>query len=397
MFEQAPEVLEKRFGFRVAEYGLRQVFLRLPDHPLLAGLAAEHLQDWRGEATILPPRLKYETGPRYSPTVKWCDIEVTRLWRCGNRGSVASALIEKPVRGDFRPILDGGFSLQYSPLLEYREGEGMVLFCQMDVTGRSEGDPAAEILARNLLRYAAAWRPAPARKACYVGDPAGRRHLETAGVALASYEGGPVPPDQVLIVGSGGGKQLSPHAAAISKFVESGGHVLALGLEAGEANAFLPFQVQMKKEEHIAAFFEAFGNGSLLAGVSPADVHNRDVRELPLIVGGAIAFGDGVLAQAERANVVFWQLPPYAVAPAGVRESEWMLNGLEQFSLKKTFRRASFTLARILANMGVAGSTPVLARFSTPVPGSSAEKRWLDGLYLDQPVEWDDPYRFFGW
>ena len=23
--------------------------------------------------------------------------------------------------------------------------------------------------------------------------------------------------------------------------------------------------------------------------------------------------------------------------------------------------------------------------------------RWLDGLYLDVPEEWDDPYRFFRW
>jgi len=24
-------------------------------------------------------------------------------------------------------------------------------------------------------------------------------------------------------------------------------------------------------------------------------------------------------------------------------------------------------------------------------------KRWLTGLYLEQPEEWDDPYRFFRW
>ena len=24
-------------------------------------------------------------------------------------------------------------------------------------------------------------------------------------------------------------------------------------------------------------------------------------------------------------------------------------------------------------------------------------KRWLDGLYLDEPEAWDDPYRFFCW
>ena len=137
VFEQASDVLEKRLGFRVTEYGLRQVFPRVADHPLVAGISAEHLHDWRGEATILPPRLDYEMRPRYGPTVKWCDIPVTRVWRCGNRGNVASVLIEKPARGNFLPILDGGFSLQYSPLLEYRAGRGLVVFCQLDLIGRS--------------------------------------------------------------------------------------------------------------------------------------------------------------------------------------------------------------------------------------------------------------------
>jgi hypothetical protein len=31
------------------------------------------------------------------------------------------------------------------------------------------------------------------------------------------------------------------------------------------------------------------------------------------------------------------------------------------------------------------------------VDGAKPEKRWLDGLYLDPPEEWDDPYRFFRW
>ena len=121
--------------------------------------------------------------PRYGPTVQWCGIDVPRAWRCGCRGNVASVLIEKPARGDFLPILDGGYGLQYSPLLEYREGKGMVLFCQMDVTGRTEGDPAADALTRNLLRYVSAWKPPPRRKALYVGDPAGKKHLEAAGLS----------------------------------------------------------------------------------------------------------------------------------------------------------------------------------------------------------------------
>src|SRR5205085_1097109 len=108
--------------------------------------------------------LKYATRPRQGPTVQWCDLPVTRVWRCGNRGNVASILIEKPARGNFLPILEGGYSLHYSPLMEYREGKGFVLFCQVDVTGRSEAEPAAEMLIRNLIQYVLAWKPTPTRK-----------------------------------------------------------------------------------------------------------------------------------------------------------------------------------------------------------------------------------------
>jgi beta-galactosidase len=407
VFEQTAEVLEQRFGFRVAEYGLRQAFARVPDHPLLAGLQAAHLRDWRGAATISTPRLKYEKSQVYrsvTPTIKWCGLDVPQIWRCGNRGNVASALIEKPAKGDFLPVIEGGYSLQYAPLMAYREGKGLVLFCQMDVTGRTERDPAAEMLARNVLRYASAWQPAATRQALYVGPPAGRRHLEFSGVAVASYDGGQLSPDQVLIVGSGAGGVLAANATAIADFVRAGGHVLALGLDEPDANAFLGAKVTMRKAEHIAAYFEPFGVKSLLAGVGPADVHNRAPREVPLVSAGAAVAGDGVLAQTPGANVVFYQLPPYAVGWAdGVAVPVVTDNaaGKQQVvldpGLRRTYRRSAFALARLLANMGVAAPTPLLARFSSPVTAAGAEQRWLDAFYLDHPEEWDYPYRFFCW
>ena len=116
MFEQTSDALEKRLGFRVQEYGLRNVFERVPDHPVLAGLDTDNLRDWRGEATLLPPRLtEYQRHPRYGTTVERCGITVTQAWRAGCRGNVASVLIEKTTCGDFLPLVDGGFSLQYSP------------------------------------------------------------------------------------------------------------------------------------------------------------------------------------------------------------------------------------------------------------------------------------------
>ena len=388
VFEQTADVLEKRFGFRVQEYGLRNVQMRLPDHPALAGLDIENLRDWRGEATLLPPRLKYESNPEYfagTPLIRWCDIPVTHLWRCGNRGNVASVLIEKPARGDFLPIIDGGFSLQYSPLMEYREGKGLVLFCQMDVTGRTESDPAADRLTRNVLGYVADWKPAATRQALYVGDPAGKAHLEKSGVSTTLYQGGKPSADQVLIVGPGGGKELSAGSAPIAEWLKAGGRLLAIGLDQSDVSALLP-GVAMTKAEHIAAYFEPFALGSALAGVGPADVHNRDPRELSLVAAGATTVGDGVLATALDGNVVFCQLVP------------WQFDyGNAKHNVKQTFRRSSFLLTRLLGNLGVESATPLLARFSSPVDAAKAEKRWQEGLYLDQPEEWDDPYRFFRW
>ncbi|HXT41921.1 MAG TPA: glycoside hydrolase family 2 TIM barrel-domain containing protein [Candidatus Angelobacter sp.] len=382
VFEQTSDVLEKRLGFRVAEYGLRQLFPRVTDHPILAGLKTENLHDWRGSATILPPRLKYEIRPRYGPTVEWAGIPVPRVWRCGNRGNVASVLIEKPARGDFLPILDGGFSLQYSPLMEYREGKGMVLFCQLDVTGRTESDPTAEQLVRNLFRYVSDWKPVPRRKVVYAGDDDGRKFLDSLGVNPRPYDG-KLSSDDALVVSHGVEQALAKNASALTSFLKSGGNLLAIGLDQDEANAFLPFKVTMRKAEHVSSFFEPPGVSSLLAGIGPAEVHNRDPRELPLVTGAAQILGDGVLAIAADANVVFLQMAPWTFS----REQ----------SFRRTFRQTSVLLDRLLANMGVAGSTPLLERFSQPVEVTKSEKRWLSGFYLDQPEEWDDPYRFFRW
>jgi hypothetical protein len=409
VFEQTADALEKRLGFRVEEYGLRQVWPRLADSPLLAGLDTNNLRDWRGTSTLLPPTLDYTINNDHyngAPTVHWAGLEVTRLWRCGNWGNVASVLIEKPPRGDFLPIVDGGYALQYSPLLEYREGRGMVLFCQMDITGRTETDPAAETLACNILRYVDSWRPAPRRTAMYIGELAGQAWLEACGIQAAPFKGEPPAADQVLVLGPGAadttapGRDASPRrpsaaeSARIADWAKAGGRILALGLNQSEANSFLPAKVTMQSAEHIAAFFAPFGEDSLLAGISPADIHNRDPRKLPLLTGGATAYGDGVLAATS--NIVFCQLPPFEVSKTmGALSSSATNRTVPPFNQRRTFERTSFAVSRLLANFGVSAATPLLSRFADPA--TESKNRCLDGLYLTTPTEWDDPYRFFGW
>jgi len=252
------------------------------------------------------------------------------------------------------------------------------------VNGRTETDPAAETLARNIIQYVATWKPRPRRSVVYVGDAAGATYLASAGVRPGFYDPGKLSADQVLVVGPGAGNKLAPHAADLADWVKAGGHVLALGLDETEANSFLPLKISTVTREHIAAFFEPFTVSSPLAGVSPAEVHNRDPRDLPLVSGGATVVGDGVLAMAANALVVFCQLVPWQFDYSGAK-----------MNVKRTYRRVSCLLARLLGNMQAAGETPLLENLAKPVADN--EKRWLGGLYLDTPEEWDDPYRFFGW
>jgi hypothetical protein len=390
VFEQSSDVLEKRLGFRTTEYGLRRVFPRIPDHPILAGLDPEHLRDWRGEATTTPPRRTYElSDQRRGPTIHWCGIPVTRIWRCGNRGNVVSVLIEKPTRGDFRPILDGGYSLQYSPLIEYRQGKGMIVFCQLDLTGRTEDDPAAQFLLASLLNYVSSWKPppSPARGVTYAGDPKGKAFLQSAGIEPAAFDAGKSPdPASLLVLGPGAGEVLG----AARDFIKADGQVLALGLDQTVLESLAPLQVTFKTAEHIGAFFDPPKLDSPFAGIGSADVHVRAPRNLPLASGqGASILGDGVLASApagaRRPSIIFCQLAP------------WQFVDRREYNLRRTYRRTSFLVARLLANFGVAASTPLLDRFHNPPRDPSSEKRWLDGLYVDDVQEWDDAYRFFRW
>jgi hypothetical protein len=167
--------------------------------------------------------------------------------------------------------------------------------------------------------------------------------------------------------------------------LKAGGHLLAIGLDQQTADALLPVRVTFKAAEHISAFFDPNTANPLLKGVGSADVHSRDPHELSLITSGATPVANGVLATANNANVVFCQIVP------------WQFDPTKQSNLKRTYRRASFVLTRLLNNLGVASSSPILTRFNTPLATAKSEKRWLDGLYLDQPEEWDDPYRFFRW
>jgi len=76
-----------------------------------------------------------------------------RLWHWGNDNSVASYVIKKPQVGASRPLVDCGFDVMETPLLETVRGKGRIIFCQLDVTNRYGHDPVATRLVDNLFAY----------------------------------------------------------------------------------------------------------------------------------------------------------------------------------------------------------------------------------------------------
>jgi hypothetical protein len=166
--------------------------------------------------------------------------------------------------------------------------------------------------------------------------------------------------------------------------------LLALGVGQHDLDAVPSLNITLRSAEHVSAVFKPPGAQSPLAGIGPADVYSRGPRELPLVAsGGAEPIGDGVLALApagaDRPNIVVCQLVP------------WQLDYRREYNLKRTYRCSSFLVGRLLANLGVAGATPLLENFHAPPAEAPPAKRWSKSFYLDEPEEWDNPYRFFRW
>lgn len=366
VFEQDADVLARRFGFRINVHGLRQVFARVPAHPAMTGLTEQRLRDWQGSATIVPPYLDLHSVDENDPKWKWCGFENTRVWRCGNRGSVATVLIEKPDRGNFLPLVDGGFDLQYAPLLEYAEGNGRVIFCQLDVTGRTQDDPAAQMLCANLLQYLDNVRPSPSRKTCLAGDERAGELLRQLGIATGAALPS-LPENKSLLV-------LGPGAAAppdLRKQVEAGLNVLGLGLGQQDLERLLPGVVRCRTVPAVSTLVQRF-DPAAFAGVSNAELH---WRTRPTIAA--------LQAVSEQSNEALCTLTLGAGQVVLCQAAPWMFDYAKHPYLRTTYRRNVLLVARLLYNLGAACETPTIA---APTD-----------RYLQLPQAEDDPYRYYRW
>lgn len=346
VFEQSTATLTSRLGFRIAERGMRIAFPRTPSHAALVGMGEGHLRDWQGAATLIAPHLDLPGIEDTNPTWNWCGFVNTRVWRCGNQGTVASVVIEKPTRGNWLPILDCGFDLQYSPLLECVEGKGRMVFCQLDVTGRTQRDPAADRIVRNLLAYLAEVKPAESRQVVYRGDDEVLQLLTAIGTS-------PVPalaaPDAPRIVVVGPGARTTDYVRSFPKDTP----FLALGLDAGGVKELSQGAVSAKRRKGACTVLDAGRDMPELTGISNADLYRRTLKlEFDALADGTIGNDMLGVANGSGAPKVFCQVAP------------WMLD-VETFPyLRKSQRRNTFLVSRLLGNLGASFKTSLLETFS---------------------------------
>jgi len=432
IMEQDEDTLRNRFKFRTEAVAPRSMFGRIAGHPVTAGLTDDLLTFWRGTATLSDgyeaarsqPLESEQTGARMFVT--WNDgKEHPRQMKWGNHHNVATVVINKPERGNFRPLVDCEYNLDYAAVLEFAQGPGRMLFCQADVSGRTAADPAAERLLANLVGYMDRAKPATWRSGvAYLGGAHGTDILDRLQVTYRSIKSpADAKPGETLVLGDGlPAASLAAWKSTIAGFVAKGGACLSLPRAKDEWN-WLPFDVTVK-DSIVDATLVDKPTHPLLAGLSNGNLFYAG--RVPLVVldkipDSGLRVDSGVLGAVPHGKgcYVFCQVEPDS------------FDVTTRFYLEESRRRCYSVYQVLLNNLGVPMAAPA---FMAPVAAESAaaaEKRpaldltlvgtWLGlkgglddkvapasndarwkpvkvpGYVNDQRPEWDDRKTYVFW
>jgi hypothetical protein len=267
----------KVLGLRLHEQSQRQVFVACPGHKLLAGLAPEDFINLRGQSDLIDAYPDAPPGTEHG----W----PARCFKWGNRGITATCVYTKPHYAPVVPILESGYDLTDSPLLEAAIDRGRVVLCQVDVTPRYGTDPVATRLVDNILRELAVRGTEPLLP-CACTGPSARAWVRPFGVEPATFDGHA---KSLIVVGT------EPLAGAEKKS-------LLAAVAQGATALLLPGSLLAadvgESTTPRRCFLARPGGDPLLAGVSDADLYLKAWTELP-----AVAVENGWQALAEPAVV----------------------------------------------------------------------------------------------
>lgn len=321
-----PDWLQAEAGFRVTPHPSRRLFPLKNPHPALAGVDAEDLRDWNGTSTTV------EGYPEYFSKLAVSGDKPLHGWRWGNRGSVASVAVEKPHHAAWRPILESEFDLAYSSLMELPYGKGLIVLSNLDLEDNVAVDPAARMVARQLLSYLE--KPGaigPVRgQVAYAGKETMGRVFEAMGVDLVGED--QAEDAAVLVLGRKHGKSDDQ----IKQWLTAGKNVLLL--RGAELPAFSGWSWDGPKD---FAGTTKVPDWPETAALSISDFHFRAPYAMTKLKGQGVG-ADGMLARKEVGA---------GVLMASAMDPTWIRTDQQPF-MRLTAWRHSRALVSLIAALG---------------------------------------------
>lgn len=430
ILEQGQSVLRGRFSLRTEDVSPRSMFGRISGHPVTKGLSDSVLTNWRGAATLTDG---YETARAQSMEpeasggrmfVKWNDGEEhPRQLKWGNTHNVGTVVIQKPERGNFRTLIDTEYALNYATVLELDAGSGKMVFCQADVSGRTEADPASDRLLANLVEYVNQSPPISWKTdVAYLGGDAGLDLLDRLQVSFRKITSpAEASLGEVLILGDDiSSEHLAAWKTPISSFVEKGGICLSLPRSRAEWN-WLPFPVSVKEVLVDSTIIDK-PSQPILAGMSNSELYftgRVPLVALEQIPSTGFMVDTGLLAEVPfgLGKYVFCQIGPesfdvgklfYLEAPQknSYRVIQTLLNNLEVPMKAPNFLTPNVTSRDSAPALPPVDLVPAIwegikaPAGDTTVP-SASDPRWkpvkVPGYVNDQRPDWNDTKSFVFW
>lgn len=319
-----PVWLEEVAGFRVTPHPSRRLFPLANPHPATVGLEPEDLRDWNATSTTV------EGYPEYSTKLEAAGTKPLHGWRWGNRGSVASVAVEKPHHSGWRPILEGEFDLAYSPLMELPYGKGLIVISNLDLEDNVAVDPAARLLARQLIAYLEQPTPAGQAKA-----PVHYRGHKTMGQVFAAMGVDLVGEDQmgdaqVIVLG----RKHGVDDKDIQGWLEGGKNVLLL--RGAELPAFSDWEWRQPEDFYGTTKVPDWPE---TAALSTSDFHLRAPYAMTRLKGEGVG-ADGMLARKEVGN---------GVLLATAMDPTWLRTDQQPFMRPTSWRQGRVLVSLISA------------------------------------------------
>ncbi|MFA6292899.1 MAG: hypothetical protein WC637_14010 [Victivallales bacterium] len=384
ILEQTEKVLRERFKFRTEYSSPRNVYGRGGNSPLLEGLPDRSLNFWRGASTLtsgyevalqnLNPPKGYRAGAWY-PYVGNDGKVKNRFIKWGNTHNVATVVIIKPDTGNFRTLVDCEFALNYAAVLELENDRGNLVFNQLDVSGRTQEEPAAQRFLVNLVDYTSALKTPVWRQALYLGGDKGASLLESLRIDFRRIAApADLKSDAAVILGEADTNVLAGWKDALAAFVKGGGLLFCLPKSAADfAAGFLPFSVT-SAAKNVNSSTIGKASDPLLLGLGNSDFYWKGdvpITALEKVEGAALLLDSGVLARVPygKGEYVLCQIQPD------------MFDVNKRFWLDRSRRFTERAIVVLLSNCGVEMADPYFLR----TPKAKAEPAGT----VDLAGEWE--------